>query len=184
MYPKILPSPFQYPSPTYSLQWQEGVKCLQRRGFQPWLHNGTSMRDFKNLHAESTEQINQIRISGVKTHKLEHFNTSQVTPRLGSPIQRQYFLKVIRFFFTGSSCYGSAVMNLTGIHKDMGSSLAPLSRLGIRHCSELWCGSQTQLRSGVAVAVVQASSYSSHSTPSLGTSKYCGVRCGPKKDKK
>ena len=39
-----------------------------------------------------------------------------------------------------------------------------------------------QLRSGVAVAVVQAHSYSSNMTPSLGTS-ICS-RCGPKKKTK
>ena len=31
-------------------------------------------------------------------------------------------------------------------------SLASVSGLGIRHCCELWCGSQTWLGSGVAVA--------------------------------
>ena len=33
-------------------------------------------------------------------------------------------------------------------------SLASLSGLRIRRCRELWCMSQTQLSSGVAVAVV------------------------------
>ena len=37
-----------------------------------------------------------------------------------------------------------------------------------------------RLRSGVAVAVVQAGSCTSHSTPGLGPS----IRCGPKKKKK
>ena len=40
-------------------------------------------------------------------------------------------------------------------------SWASLSGLRIRHCHELWCGSQTQLRSGIAVAVLWASSCSS-----------------------
>ena len=61
-------------------------------------------------------------------------------------------------------------------------SLALLSGLRIRCCCELWCRSQMRLRSDVAVAVVQASSYSSDSTPSLGTSICC--RCGPKKTKR
>ena len=39
-----------------------------------------------------------------------------------------------------------------------------------------WCRSQTELGSCVAVAVAQASGYSSDSTPSLGTST-----CRPKK---
>ena len=45
-------------------------------------------------------------------------------------------------------------------------SLASLSGLGIQHCHELCCRSQTQLGSGVAVAVVWAGSYSSNLTPS------------------
>ena len=49
-------------------------------------------------------------------------------------------------------------------------SLALLSGLRIRHCRELWCRVQTGLRSAVAVAVAQASSYCPDLTPSLGTS--------------
>ena len=61
-------------------------------------------------------------------------------------------------------------------------SLASLNGLGIWHCRELWHRLQTWLRSGVAVAVAQASGYSSDSTPSLGTSISQGH--GPKKKKK
>ena len=57
-------------------------------------------------------------------------------------------------------------------------SLALLSGSNIQHCRELWCRSQTQLRSCVAVAVALAGSYSSNSTPRLGTS-ICHT-CGPK----
>ena len=45
-------------------------------------------------------------------------------------------------------------------------SLASPSGLRIWCCHELWCGSQTQLRSCVAVALVQAGGNSSDSTPS------------------
>ena len=61
-------------------------------------------------------------------------------------------------------------------------SLASLSGLRIRRCRELWCRSQTQVRSCIAVAVVKATGYSSNLTPSRGISichKY-----GPKKIKK
>ena len=58
-------------------------------------------------------------------------------------------------------------------------SLASLSGLRIWHCHKMWCRSQTRLGSGVAVSVAQACSYSSDSTPSLGTSVCHG--CGPKK---
>ena len=60
-------------------------------------------------------------------------------------------------------------------------SLVLLSGLGIRWCCELWCRSQMQLGSHIAVAVVQASSYGSNLTPHLETS-ICS-RCGPKEGK-
>ena len=56
-------------------------------------------------------------------------------------------------------------------------SLALLRGLRIWHCH-----SHTQLGSGIAVAVVQAGSYNSHLTPSLGASICYG--CGPEKKKK
>ena len=61
-------------------------------------------------------------------------------------------------------------------------SLALLNGLRIGRCRELWCRSQMQLGSGVAVLVAQASSCSSYSTLSLGTSICHG--CSPKKKKK
>ena len=61
-------------------------------------------------------------------------------------------------------------------------SPAVLGGLGIQRCPELWCRSQMQLGSGVAVALAQASSCSSDLTTSLGTSIYRG--CGPEKTKK
>ena len=53
-----------------------------------------------------------------------------------------------------SSCRDTAEMNLTSIHGMWVPSLALLSGLMIQPCCELWCSSQTQLRSRVAVAVV------------------------------
>ena len=49
-------------------------------------------------------------------------------------------------------------------------SLASLRGLRIQHCPELWCRSKIWLGSCVAVAVVQAGSYSFNLTPGLGTS--------------
>ena len=61
-------------------------------------------------------------------------------------------------------------------------SLALLSGLRIQCCHELWWRLQMWLRSRVTVAVMQAGSYKSDLTPSLGTSICCG--CGPKKLRK
>ena len=60
-------------------------------------------------------------------------------------------------------------------------SLALLSGLRIRCCPELWCRSQMWPGSCIAVTVMQASSYGSYLTPTLGTS-ICH-RCRPKKTK-
>ena len=83
-----------------------------------------------------------------------------------------------------SSCCGAVVTNLTGSTRLWVRSLALLSGLRTWRCHELWRRSQMRLRSGVAVAVVQASSCSLDWTPSLGSSICRG--CGPKrtKDKK
>ena len=74
--------------------------------------------------------------------------------------------------------------NLTSIREDAGSILGLDQWLRIGCCCELWCRSQMQLGSpvAVAVAVAQAGSCSSELTPSLGTSKCPG--CSPKKRKK
>ena len=58
--------------------------------------------------------------------------------------------------------------------------MALLSESGIQCCRELWY--RLQMGSGIAVVVVQASSCSSDSTPSLGTSVCHGH--SPKKQKK
>ena len=81
----------------------------------------------------------------------------------------------------GRSCCGPAVTNLTRSMRMWVRSLVSLSELRIWHCHELQCRLQTRLRSCIAAAVAQAGSYSSNSTPSLGTSM-C-YRCSPKKKK-
>ena len=59
-------------------------------------------------------------------------------------------------------------------------SMALLSGLRIQDCHKLWCRSQTQLRSHIALAV--ASSCNSNSTPRFETSVW--YRCSPNKKKK
>ena len=61
-------------------------------------------------------------------------------------------------------------------------SLVRLSGLGIQHCRDLQCRSQTWFISHVAMAVAQAGSCRSYRTPSLETFICWG--CGPKKKKK
>ena len=78
-----------------------------------------------------------------------------------------------------SSHCGSVIMNLTSIHENV----ALISGLSIRRCCEMQCRSQTWLGFcvAVAVAVAMAGSFSSDSTPSLGSSKRC--KCSPEKKK-
>ena len=59
-------------------------------------------------------------------------------------------------------------------------SLAMLSGLRIQCCRDLWCRSQTWLRSGIAVAMAVASSCSSNLTSRLVQTSRCRG-CGPKK---
>ena len=72
-------------------------------------------------------------------------------------------------------------MNPTSIHEDVGSIPGLVPWIRTLCCHELWCRSQMQLGSHVAVAVAQASSCSSSWRPNLGTSICHG--CGPKKKK-
>ena len=100
-------------------------------------------------------------------------------------VKVNYFIigsQVLLFLnFSGSSHCGSVATNPTSIHKDAGLIPCLAQWLRILRCHGLWYRLQTWLESGVAVAVVEASSCSSHSNPSLGTS-ICR-RCGPKKTK-
>ena len=67
---------------------------------------------------------------------------------------------------------------LTSIHEDDTCLIPGLTqRVKDQHCCELWCRSQTWLRSCVAVAC----SYMSDLIPSLGTSICCGCAPPPKK---
>ena len=79
------------------------------------------------------------------------------------------------------SYHGSATTNLRASMRTQVWSLASFSGLRTRPCHELWCRSQTQLRSGVAVAVVSARGCSFDSTPRRKTSM--NRRCSPKKKK-
>ena len=87
----------------------------------------------------------------------------------------------LNIFSCESSCCGAVESKPTSIHEDV--RLIPGLAQWVKdwYCCELWCRSQTWLRSRVAVAVAWVSSCSSNSAPSLGTS-ICH-RYGPKKQK-
>ena len=53
----------------------------------------------------------------------------------------------------GVNHHGASETNLTSIHEDTSSIPPSLSGSGILRCRELWCRSQTRLRSHFAVAV-------------------------------
>ena len=88
-----------------------------------------------------------------------------------------YFNNDLKWKISRSSHCGSVVTNWLVSIRTQVWPLALLSGSRVQHYHELWCGLQTQLGSGVAVA----GHYSSNSTPSLGISKCHG--CGPKKQK-
>ena len=73
------------------------------------------------------------------------------------------------------------LMNTIRIYEDTFQSLASLYGLRIQRCHGLWQRLQMWLRPYIAVAVVQASSCSSDSTPDLGTSLGAALKRKKKK---
>ena len=69
-------------------------------------------------------------------------------------IDRFAHQRYVKNKFLESSCCDSAETTLTSIHEDTNSIPGLTQGLRIPHCHELWCRSQTELRSGVVVAVV------------------------------
>ena len=95
-------------------------------------------------------------------------------------LQTYYKNTVIKTVWEFLSCCSRN--NPTRNHEVVCSIPGLAQQVKIWHFHELWCRSQRQLRSCVAVAVVWAGSYSSDWIPGLGTSICC--RCSPKKQKK
>ena len=90
--------------------------------------------------------------------------------------QKKKKKRIYRTFY-----YGSGVKNPTLSGRMSVQSLISLSGLRTWRCCKLQGRSQTQFRSGVAVAMMKASSCSSDLTPSLGTCICC--RCALKRFK-
>ena len=89
-----------------------------------------------------------------KTHQSEILeneimgNTPVFPPNRSSKQQSESSL-IWKLKIAGSSPGGTVATNPTSIHGGLGS----IGGLRIRRCCELWCGSQMQLRSSIAVAV-------------------------------
>ena len=77
--------------------------------------------------------------------------------------------------------FGLAVMNTVSIHEDTSRSLVSLSGLRLWHCHELWCRSQVQLESGIAVVWRRLKAAALIRPLAWGTS-IC-LRFGPKETK-
>ena len=99
--------------------------------------------------------------SAIKKHKIRPFTATQMQLEIimlseASKKKIPYgitYMWNLKYGTNGSSHHGSAVMNLPSTREDTGSSI---SGLRIWCFYELWCRSQIQLRSCIAVAVVQA----------------------------
>ena len=82
----------------------------------------------------------------------------------GKAVPRGNFIAVNTYIKEAGSWSSCLMQQLTSIHEDVSGylvsmrtqvqSLVSLSGLSIQRCRELWCRSQTQLRSHTAVAVV------------------------------
>ena len=79
--------------------------------------------------------------------------------RFYSPV---FCVILLKMYFFESSCHSAAEMNLTR-NQEVSGSIPGLARgLRIQCCCELWCRLQTQLGSGVSVALAKASGCSSN----------------------
>ena len=121
-----------------------------------WKHYHPSTKTRQRYYQKEKLQAN---IFGEYRYKNGQCNISKQKPRTSKKIHKP-----------GIPFFAQWLRNQLGTMRIQVQSMALLSGFRIQHCCELWCRSQTRLRSCIAVAMVQASSCSSNSTPILGTS--------------
>ena len=124
--------------------------------------------------------MNKLYVSAYPyTHTHTHTHTQSWLKRILNKDYEALFQEaereLVMWRILGSSHWGRSWAWLLSVRMWV-QSLALLSELRIHTCHELRCRWQTRLGSHIAVAVVEAGSCSSNSTPSLGTTT-CH-RCG------
>ena len=135
------------------VQWVKNAPAVLRRAAEAWVWSLAGTVGYGSLVAVAVVQVitaAPIQFPGLgnyKCHECGHLKTKR------------------------SSCYGSASWEPNIVSMRMWvQSPDLLSGLRIWCCCRLWGRSQMQFRFGIAVTVVQDSSWSSDSAPSLGTS--------------
>ena len=135
------------------------------------------------LKGQLEEMRSKVQLLGLVKKYLQARPPTAARPPLPTPAQRSQGPSCQNLGNRSSRC-GVLETNPTRKHEISlrVRSLASLRGLRIRRCRELGCRSQTRLGSSAAVAVVEASSCSSDSPPSLGAST--GHGSGPRKQSK
>ena len=140
--------------PLLSLVW---LRSLLRLRFNPWLGN------FSMLWAWPKNGTNK-SIHKLPPNSIQYTNNHSVScppvcrPVLGKSMTVLHVSLILKGLVDNKTFLRVPVLAQRkqirlGIKRLRVQSLTLLSRLKIQHCHELWCRSQTQLRSGVTMAV-------------------------------
>ena len=127
-------------------------------------------KNLKRYFTKGTQMANKyMKKSGYDQYLSQKYKLTQKEKYILIP-QTTYLLEGLKFTRLGVPVVGQWKLIWLASMRMQVWPLASLSGLRIWHYRELWCTSQTLLRSCIAVAVLEAGGYSSNSTPSLGTS--------------